>query len=400
MAEATSTFTIRALKAALKHIPPKQTVLLRGRHGIGKSAVAYQMAKEWGLSTIIERRISQLSEGDMIGLPDRGAEVEHDGRKHSVTRFLPTDWFLRAEYEPCLVFLDEINRGTPETMQACFQFIEKGELNGRKIHPGSRIIAAINFSKEYQVTPMDPAFLNRFWVADVEPDKDDWLAWARGDGKINDDIIDFVVQCNEDHFEVRPEKLAGLPAYEITPSRRSWERLHLVLTNEIEGSRLLDAPASPAFYDVCRGFIGPDASRAFVKFVTDRSSAISPEDLIESFDKVKARVARLKPENQVALIDKVKHYLTSKNVTLNDVQAKNVAAFMKALTPEIGITMWSAMAATSLENAAIVHKYTGKYIIDMLAETKIGQNLPQLQQIKKNKAASAEAAEVEKKKKK
>lgn len=380
MSEATSTFTIRGLKAALKYLRPRQTALIRGPHGIGKSAVAYQMAEVWGLKTVIERRISQLSEGDMIGLPDRGAVRTHNGIEHGVTKFLPTDWFLQAEFEPCLVFLDEVNRGTPEVMQACFQFIEKGEMNGRKIHPESRIIAAINYSKEYQVTPLDPAFLDRFWVADLSPDKTDWLNWARldiekGGGGISLGTIDFIAQCNEDHFEIKSEKLASYNQFDILPSRRSWERLDRHVNYEFEGKTLADNPTDAVFYDICRGFVGPDAARAYSKFLSEQEANVTPEDVINDFKKVKKRVKLLKPEGQVALIDKIKHYILSKNVIFTNEQGANLGEFMKCLKPEVGVTMWTAISSTNLQNAAVFHKYIAHHFIEILSETKIGKNI-------------------------
>ena len=43
-------------------------VLVRGRHGIGKSEVIYQVAEALGLP-VVERRASQMTEGDLMGLP-------------------------------------------------------------------------------------------------------------------------------------------------------------------------------------------------------------------------------------------------------------------------------------------------------------------------------------------
>ena len=59
-------------------------VLLRGRHGIGKSSVVYQYAEASLGMPIVERRASQMTEGDLLGLPtvDEG-----------VTSFCPPDWF-------------------------------------------------------------------------------------------------------------------------------------------------------------------------------------------------------------------------------------------------------------------------------------------------------------------
>ena len=41
----------------------RKPVLLRGRHGVGKSQVVYQFADSTGLP-VVERRASQMTEGD------------------------------------------------------------------------------------------------------------------------------------------------------------------------------------------------------------------------------------------------------------------------------------------------------------------------------------------------
>ena len=45
----------------------RKPVLLRGRHGIGKSTVVYQYADKVGMP-VVERRASQMTEGDLVGL--------------------------------------------------------------------------------------------------------------------------------------------------------------------------------------------------------------------------------------------------------------------------------------------------------------------------------------------
>ena len=61
-------------------------VLMRGRHGIGKSQLVYQFAGRRTLD-VIERRASQMTEGDLIGLPNI------EGRS---TKWNPPDWFKTA----------------------------------------------------------------------------------------------------------------------------------------------------------------------------------------------------------------------------------------------------------------------------------------------------------------
>ena len=57
----------------------KLPILIRGRHGVGKSQVVYQIADDCGLP-VVERRASQMTEGDLLGLPDT-ADTEINGRK-------------------------------------------------------------------------------------------------------------------------------------------------------------------------------------------------------------------------------------------------------------------------------------------------------------------------------
>ena len=64
----------------------KFPVLLRGRHGIGKSTVVYQIAKERGLP-VVERRASQMTEGDLLGLPKVN---------NNVTQWLAPEWLDTA----------------------------------------------------------------------------------------------------------------------------------------------------------------------------------------------------------------------------------------------------------------------------------------------------------------
>ena len=53
-------------------------VLIRGSHGVGKSEVVYQIAAQ-RQKPVVERRASQMTEGDLLGLPDT-ADLS-DGRK-------------------------------------------------------------------------------------------------------------------------------------------------------------------------------------------------------------------------------------------------------------------------------------------------------------------------------
>ena len=153
-------------------------ILLRGRHGIGKSQVVYQLAGSLE-RPVVERRASQMTEGDLVGLPDN-TDKEIGGMR--ATTFNPPDWFLTAVAEPVVLFFDEVDRAVPEVRQGLFELMDSRKLNGITIHPDTVVIAAINggeHGSQYQVHEMDPAELDRYTVFDVEPTVEDWLAWGK-----------------------------------------------------------------------------------------------------------------------------------------------------------------------------------------------------------------------------
>ena len=101
-------------------------VLIRGRHGIGKSEVVYQVARDLGLP-VVERRASQMTEGDLMGLPSINGDS---------TRWNAPDWLKRACEEAVCLFLDEVDRACVEVRQGIFELTDSRKLNGWHLHPG------------------------------------------------------------------------------------------------------------------------------------------------------------------------------------------------------------------------------------------------------------------------
>ena len=229
----------------------RKPVLLRGRHGIGKSTVVYQYAEQHGME-IVERRASQMTEGDLVGLPS----IEGNS-----TRFNPPDWFKAACDRPVVLFLDEVDRATLEVRQGIFELTDSRKLNGHHLHPDTLVFAAVNGGEhgaQYQVGEMDPAELDRWTVFDIEPSTEDWLGWASDSG-ISPQIWNFVNQ-NRAHLEHTDD----FEPNKVYPSRRSWERLDECLAK----GKLLDE-ASPTLYNLTSAFVGFEAAVAFNDFVAN-----------------------------------------------------------------------------------------------------------------------------------
>ena len=105
----------RTFNSVINHIiSAKYPVLIRGRHGIGKSELVYQTANSLDLP-VVERRASQMTEGDLLGLP----KVEK-----GITKWLAPEWLHTACTKPVVLFLDEVDRATMEVRQGIFELCD------------------------------------------------------------------------------------------------------------------------------------------------------------------------------------------------------------------------------------------------------------------------------------
>lgn len=358
-----SSMSVRTFMKVAPSLPASTSILLRGKHGIGKSQIVKQVAVTLRASLkleknefpVIDRRLSQVSEGDIIGLPSTDGEV---------TRFNPPDWYKRACSEPCVLFLDELNRATPEVMQAAFQIVLDRELNGWKLHPQTRVFSAINSSAEYNVNEVDPALLDRFWVIDLDPDIKDWLTWAKSSdsefgGNLHYSVIDFI-----EHENKWLDTPKGMETGKVTTSRRSWERL----SNALVYAKIADDPNNELFYPICFGYVGIEAAARYIDYTKSLDLHITGEDILNKYSKLRERIMnKARQEMLNTAIEKVAEHI-EKLDKLSDRQGKNLAAFMSDLSGELRISLWTKIyqfGVNKMDLAKSVHKHCAKLILDV-----------------------------------
>jgi hypothetical protein len=334
-------------------MPPDIAILLRGPTGVGKSALAKDVADTLSLP-FIDVRGSTMQEGDVGGYPDLEGMKEN-----GIMTFCMPSWFVRACNEPVVLMLDEVNRSLPGVMQSFFQLVLDRELGNDatgvpyKLHPKTRVIAAINCGAEYTVEEMDPALLRRFWVCDLDPTKEDFITWATG--KLDPVMIDFVNQHPE-HLRVDP---GTVESGTVCPSPASWHRLDSTLKH----AGLIESPSSAGFYALCTGFIGPEASIAFNDFARNYNRQVSPEDVLNRFDEVRDKLADMKTDRVNSLIGKLSEWC--KENTLTASQAKNVELWSKMMGDEMLVYLWNTITKTqSLPNIQKLHKLIGPRIVE------------------------------------
>jgi len=334
-------------------------VLIRGRHGVGKSEVVYMIASEMDLP-VVERRASQMTEGDLLGLPDT-AETSINGRKS--TTWNAPDWLVTACEQPVVLFLDEVDRATMEVRQGLFELTDSRKINGWHLHPKTLIIAAVNGGEhgaQYQVGEMDPAELDRWTVFDVEPSDEDWLKWAN-DGVVDTIIWDFINQ-NRIHLEHKTDYEPN----KVYPSRRSWKRFN---DSAVPAGVFEEGGNQDLLFNLATAFLGFEAAVSLKDFVAKYEWQVTIEDILDKGEL--SRTQQWGINDHAAMIEKFEASNTFAE-DLTDAQIANLAEYFVSLPSEVAMKLWTVLGDTdNIENVVALHKATtntGKRVSDHLVE--------------------------------
>jgi len=204
-------------------------VMLWGPPGVGKSQIIAQIARAHGVN-LIDVRLSQMEPTDLRGIPFRvGKRVEW-----SVPSLLPD---AARHGAGGILFLDEITSAPPTVTAAAYQLILDRRLGEYRVPDGWVIFAAGNRYGDRGVAYVMPSPLaNRFTHYEIDPNLDDWVAWAHAAG-IDPRVIAFLRFRPDLLFDFKP---AQNPV--AFPSPRSWEYAHRALAKfSGEPALLLDA---------------------------------------------------------------------------------------------------------------------------------------------------------------
>jgi hypothetical protein len=351
----------------------KLPVLLRGRHGVGKSQVVYQIAAGRGLP-VVERRASQMTEGDLLGLPDTEevmvpapgsreecADSVMVGRK--ATTWNAPDWLVTACAQPVCLFLDEVDRATQEVRQGLFELTDSRKINGWHLHPDTLIIAAVNGGEhgaQYQVGEMDPAELDRWTVFDVEPSTEDWLKWAQNN--VDSVLWDFINQ-NRMHLE----HIGEYEPNKVYPSRRSWKRFN----DTVEPIGIFGEDGDrDMLFNLATAFVGFEGAVALRDFVEKYEWQVTIEDLIDNGEIEKTEKWGI--NDHAAMIEKFEAAGTFANNILTEAQIANVAEYFVTLPSEVAMKLWTVVGdSENIGNTIALHKATtadGRSVSDHLVE--------------------------------
>lgn len=244
---------------------------LIGKHGVGKSSVVSQYAKDNGYS-FHPFFLGQMSDnGDLLGLPEFNRDST--GKALSVS-------FIHPEKLPkksrSVLFFDELNRASKELLQAIFQLALEGTLHDYTLPEDSFIIMAMNpATDDYAVLDFaDKAFADRFCHINFEPSHEEFHNYMNAKyGKSK--ISDFLKQQSK---LLEESDLQAFDLNFVKPSRRSWDRLQKLELTGISDSLLVECGM---------GIVGPAAMISYSSWRETQNKILEGVDIMDKYDTVR-----------------------------------------------------------------------------------------------------------------
>ncbi|GAB6855898.1 ATP-binding protein [Microbacterium xylanilyticum] len=283
-------------------------VLLRGKPGIGKSALMTALADAEGLP--METVIASLREpADFAGLP-----VVQDGG----VDLAPPSWASRlaAAENGGYLFLDELTTAPPAVQAAALRVVLDRVVGDLTLPHGVRIVAAAN-PPEQAADGWDLAapLANRFLHIDHEPSTDDWIDGMitgftlPASGRVLDynPVLRAAARAEVAAFiRTRPDLLHVLPEDDAAtgrawPSNRTWTMTADVLA-------FLDPGDTPAALLAVTGLVGEGPATEFITWRAMQDLP-DPADVLANPESV--AWADLEPSRAWAILTGVTAYATA-----------------------------------------------------------------------------------------
>lgn len=351
----------------------KQPLLIYGEPGLGKSAYVKQYTLDaakaknkkpifWNQSdkqtkekviqtpseyfVLIDIRTAQLDPTDIMGIPI-GVTSNSD---YLETKQMQWIYLLSKPDSDGILFLDEINQGSPQVLKALFEVVFDRSAGGTGFSKHFAIVGAGNLGNEHGNEPIPPALANRFTCGTLIADPQGWLDWAESHN-LNPYIIGFVKSNPSENFYVKPKNPS-----DPFPSPRQMEKFSLILDtilSKYHNAKLAGTPIKEPIINTisnqAAGLCGVYWARKFVTYLqyiqnfSIQNILDNPNLKKEKADKLHALVS--------FLTSKVKYALThiQAGVTKNKDAADIINALIHVtvtLNPEWRNIIWSSITRT------------------------------------------------------
>jgi hypothetical protein len=274
----------------------KNSLLVEGEAGLGKTSIIQQVARENGMD-FVKISLSQIEQcGEISGWPYMERQTE-DGRwlsdkelefiegeicftGETRTSYAQPAWVPRDD-RGVVLLLDDFTRAPTHIMQAVMEIIDRGEYISWKLPKNCHIILTSNpqESGEYIVTNLDEAQKTRYIRLIMKYDVNEWAQWAEMEG-VDSRCINFLL-LNPEMIKKNTNPRLATDYFNAISSIQDFNSAHALQMINWLGD----------------GSVGPEFSTVFALFINNKLDKVpSPKEIMETdtdvgaINKIKAAV--------------------------------------------------------------------------------------------------------------
>jgi hypothetical protein len=344
---------INSYLAAYHGHSPRRSYMLKGKHGLGKSQVIFQVAAQLSILLkrpfeVIDIRLGQYEIGDLTGLQrvrntfDIVKKVFVNGVLTTVTEVakdvcvhdLPL-WFPRDPDWRGFIFFDELNRGSVDTQQWAMQAVLDYRANFVDFPAHAMVLAAGNPNKVgYHVRSMDIALDDRLGEIEFAPSNPEWLVHAHEIG-VWHAITKYIEKFGSTDLDP-PEVMDPDKRY---PSRRSW----VSLSEQVLGFAAAgDDPRTDLDYlhHLVRSWVGDSIAVNFVDFFKKDYKVYTAKEILTDFPKLKSEFEAMVATDIGFYNKEIADYIAKGSLKLTEKQRKNLTDYFFTIPKETAVGFW------------------------------------------------------------
>lgn len=359
---------IQDLKTAMPYLfKANITPFLWGHHGLGKTTVPKEYAKEQGWKFFSFMLGTMSDNGDILGL----AEFVKKANGGVATKFAMPEWLADCieycEQNPdsgALIFLDEFNHARKDLLSGMYAFTLDKRFHTIELPKNCHLIAAGNpDTEEYDVTDLSSAALMaRFCHIKFEPTFQEWVEYAKKSG-IPMNIVDFYK--NQPDFLDDKKSDFNLPVKHDRRCVSSWARLEAL------------NPPTNIMEQLMVGIIGLERTVAYQQFLKNQDKPLTGNEVLkhEKF----SLIEKWSNEQDVTASylnvtrDNIKDELVKRNdekKTLTLDEKANFMAFLRVIPKDISYPM-----IKELNTLQIFRDFAADYQAPLCELTKIAKGI-------------------------
>lgn len=307
---ATPQLRYSALKSiAAAHIEAgdfRTTMFISGSPGCGKSALGYDLAKQFPFDNVVDLNLSLLDTPDVAGLALLNGDSDVLSFKKS-----PLVAALQTGFN--LLTIDEFADATPGMQNLGRRIMWTREVNGLRISPTTFIVCMSNRTTDKSgAGRVSGKVKNAVSQYTMVSNLDDWTDWAL-DANIDPVLIQFL--------RFKPDLLDKYdPDADCSPTPRQWDLVNCVPNT---------LPADLFFADVASK-VGEGPAAEYTAFRKIFASLISPEEVVMNPTTVRVPTDL---SAQYAIVGSLSNFSNANNV-------ERIATFMSRLPTDFEVMFW------------------------------------------------------------